>query len=278
MSWKEDGSNQLHIEGNQVCLTGEGKSKANAIWSTGGTGYWEFKLQGETGIWLGVSNEENFGAGYSVKGLFYGGPGNLSDGRGLLRGDWGPKLNDNDVVGMKVEQKDGCTDVSFSHNGQGLGTAFAIEDWNGPVHPTVCLSKPGQSVTIVPGDLSAANTTDSRKPGPGPLGNWAGKFKLSITRGISDFKLSAKVENNYQTSVAEAADGTLTPNVVIGTKKLASPENQELEKEVAKFLEGLTRFRREGDKLIAESSAGNQEFGYAPPAPPAKKTDIFWMK
>ena len=280
MSWKEDGSSQLRVEGNQVSHAGEGKSKANAIWSTGGSGYWEFKLQGETGIWLGLSNEENFAAGYSIKGLFYGGPGNLSDGKGLLRGNFGPKLNDNDVVGMKVEQKDGHTDVSFSHNGLGLGTAFNIEDWNGPVHPTVSLNSPGQSVTLLSGDMSAANTTNVSKPGPGPLGNWAGKFNLSITQGVSELKISSKVENNYLilTSAAAAADGILTPNVVVGTKKMASPENQELEKEVFKFLEGLTRFRREGDKLIVESSGGNQEFSHAPPVPPVLKTDIFWMK
>lgn len=277
MAWKDDGSGQLSVDGSQVSYTGEGKGKANALWSTGGTNYWEFKLQGEPGIWVGVSNEETFGPGYSIKGLFYGGPGNLSDGRGLIRGDWGPKLKGNDVIGMKVEQKDGRTDVSFSHNGLGLGTAFDIGDWSGQLHPAVCMDKPGQSVTLIPGDITG-NTADARAPGQDATGNWVGKFRLNVSRSSYDWRVTATVDNHYVTSVKESPDGTLTPNVVAGSKKLVSPEHQELEKEAVKFLEVLTRFKRDGDKLVVESSAGTQEFGYAPPAHPARKSDIHWMK
>jgi len=277
MSWKEDGSGNLSVEGAKVAYKGNGKEKSNAIWSTEGSGSWEFKLQGETGIWLGVTDEQHFAPGYNIKGLFYGGPGNLSEGGNLVRADWGPKLNDNDVVAMKVAQKDDRTDVSFSHNGLGLGTAFDISSWSGKLHPAVCLNKPGQSVTLVPGD-SNTNTADARAPQPDACGNWIGKFKLNVARRSNDYRVTATIENHYSTSVKESADGTLTSGIVAGSYKMASPENQEVEKHAVSILKGLSKFRREGDKLVVESTAGTEEFSYAAPAPAATISDISWMR
>ena len=37
------------------------------------------QVSGEEGIWLGVSSEDNFGPNYAMKGLFFGGPGNLRE-------------------------------------------------------------------------------------------------------------------------------------------------------------------------------------------------------
>ena len=116
----------------KIVCTGK-HEKANGIWSTGGSGCWEFKValyrlfirlldryyvkidmqmgnmrkkmdnqtitgyyvflsifksryfkflldkffqvSGKSGTWLGLCSKDKFGAGYGMKGLFYGGPG-----------------------------------------------------------------------------------------------------------------------------------------------------------------------------------------------------------
>ena len=69
------------------------EKKGNAIWMDKqegeGVHCWTFDISGGSGMWIGVGTEENFGSGYKLKGLLYGGPGNLSDGGALVSGHWG---------------------------------------------------------------------------------------------------------------------------------------------------------------------------------------------
>ena len=94
MTKRYDGSGNLTVSGAKVSFTGSGNSKGNALWSQGGTRSWEFKVTGSSGTWVGVSAEDKFAAGWGMKGLFYGGPGNLSDGSSLVTSRWGPKFGD----------------------------------------------------------------------------------------------------------------------------------------------------------------------------------------
>merc|ERR1712032_1659299 len=95
--------------------------------------------------WIGMGEEAKFGPGYQLKGLLYGGPGNLSDGSSLVTGHWGPKFATGDNIGMKVEVVDGATIVSFRHNEKPLGAAFSIEGWTGDkLRPVVSLGSKGQ--------------------------------------------------------------------------------------------------------------------------------------
>ena len=109
MAWKEDGSGQLVLDGAKV--TNIGGKKANAMWvdGQGGAGQWTFTLgpSGQGGVWVGVAEEERFGPGYQVKGLMFGGPGNLSDGSALIAGHWGPKVEAGDRLDMRLEVDDG---------------------------------------------------------------------------------------------------------------------------------------------------------------------------
>ena len=93
MTWRDDGTGNLTVSGAKVSFTGSGNSKGNAIWSQGGTGSWEFNVTGSSGSWVGVSAEDKFAAGWGMKGLFYGGPGNLSDGSSLVTSRWGYDLS-----------------------------------------------------------------------------------------------------------------------------------------------------------------------------------------
>eukprot|EP00951_Prasinocladus_malaysianus_P037098 scaffold395810_cov47-Prasinocladus_malaysianus.AAC.1 len=67
-------------------------SKANVLWRGPDAGviegehYWQFDVQQGRGVWVGLTAEAKFKSGYKCKGAFYGGPGNTSDGSGLITG------------------------------------------------------------------------------------------------------------------------------------------------------------------------------------------------
>ena len=52
-------------------------------------------------MWVGVCSDNKFGSSYGIKGLLYGGPGNLSSGGGLVIGGWGPKFKSGDTGFLK---------------------------------------------------------------------------------------------------------------------------------------------------------------------------------
>ena len=128
MTWTEDGSGNLIVSGEEVKHIGSEGKKANALWSKGGTGSWEFRISGQSGIWIGVSSPAKFGAGYGMKGLFYGGPGNLSDGSSLVAGQWGPKFEDGDVIGMRLEQLQILQPLPFLKTARGRVFHFIFLD------------------------------------------------------------------------------------------------------------------------------------------------------
>ena len=109
-----------------------------------------FQIEQGEGMWVGVTTDENFMWSYALKGLMYGGPGNLSSGGGLAQGGWGPTLKAGDTVDMKVNLVDNHLTVEFGRNGFYLGKAFDIEGWplSGPLRPVVSLSGEGNSLTI----------------------------------------------------------------------------------------------------------------------------------
>ena len=148
MAWKGDGNEGLSISGHSVQYGGgKGDAKGNALWTDqlASSSYVEFKVSGEPGTWVGVATEANFAAGWGLKGLFYGGPGNLSDGGSLVQSNWGPKFGAGDVIGMQVDQSADRVQIAFAKNGAGLGPAFDIAGWTaGPLHPTVSFNTAGQ--------------------------------------------------------------------------------------------------------------------------------------
>ena len=100
-------------------------------------------------MWIGLGTEDKFGPGYRLKGLLYGGPGNLSDGGSLVTGGWGPRLAQGDTVDMRMTLTGGSLRLEFGLNNSYLGTAFTIDNWTwGQAKPVVSLSSAGESVTI----------------------------------------------------------------------------------------------------------------------------------
>jgi len=277
--WTDDGSGKLTIAGPEAKYTGDKGSKGNAILNRGGTGSWEFKVGGDQGTWVGVSTEEKFGAGYGMKGLFYGGPGNLSDGSSLVTGHWGPKFGDGDVIGMRLEQEGDRTQLAFSKNGVGLGVAFDISGFScGEFRPAVSMDTTGQSVSITETKADLAAFKASSGPGVGVEGDWEGRFKLNVEKvGEGSWRLCAKVGNSINCTVTEK-DGKMVSGPIMSTKMMPPPHLQQLEQEVTSILEKLEGLRREGEELVVEG-AGKKEIckQHATGPGPADKSRVNWI-
>jgi len=280
MSWKDDGASKLEVDGTTVRFAGQNGGKANAIWSTGGTGYWELKVGGPPGTWVGVSSEDKFGAGYGMKGLFYGGPGNLSDGGALVTGHWGPQFGNDDVIGMRLEQAGDTTTLAYSKNGSPLGVAFQISGLSvGELRPAVSMSDAGQSVSIAAGSLpSLESMAKSNSPREGVEGAWQGRFSLNIEKtGDGSYRFNAKAGNSMACSVTEK-DGALSVSPIMSTKMMPPPHLQQLEQEVTNLLQGLTSFKREGNNLVLEGG-GAREVCQPDQGPGAAgREQIHWIK
>eukprot|EP00088_Acartia_fossae_P055165 TRINITY_DN6405_c0_g1_i2.p1 TRINITY_DN6405_c0_g1~~TRINITY_DN6405_c0_g1_i2.p1 ORF type:complete len:290 (-),score=83.98 TRINITY_DN6405_c0_g1_i2:121-963(-) len=279
MSWKEDGSGKVGVSGAEVECTGDCE-KANAIWSQSAIGYWEFKVSGKPGTWVGVCSQSKFGPSYDMKGLFYGGPGNLSDGNSLVTGHWGPKFGEGDVIGMRVEHAGGRTLIAFSKNGEGLGAAFDIEGWSEgkDLCPAVSMNSVGQKVCVSAGSMPAMVTMQKSTAGkPGVEGDWSGKFDVSIAKEGSKYRVSAKAGNTMNCLVEEGGDGKLKPGPIMSTRMMPPPHLQQLENEVNVILGSLQEFKRDGDKLVIVHGCGQEVMKPATGPGPAKKENVNWL-
>lgn len=218
-----------------------------------------------------------------MKGLFYGGPGNLSDGNSLVTGHWGPKFGDGDVIGMRVEHSAQGTVVAFSKNGAGLGTAFNIQGWGkgGSLCPAVSMDSDGQKVSITQVDMPEAGSmlASAARDSAGVEGSWAGKFKCDVSKeGENGWRVCASVGNNMSCLVEKGADGKLKCGPVISTKMMPPPHLRDLEREVSGILDSLVGWRREGDDLVLVHASGEEKLAPAKGPGPALIDNINWIK
>merc|ERR1712080_377901 len=264
----------------------EKKGNARFYHKGPGEAYWEFKVLGSGGFWLGVTTEANFGPMYSMKGLFFGGPGTLSDGGSLVQSRWGPKMEEGDVIGMRLEQKDGNTTLAFSRNGKGLGTAFDIQGWDeGVFVPAVSLEKPGQGVTI--NDMGGPDL-EYMQPQPEIRSTIEGTWKLNRP-GVEDHVFEMMKDPNGRwiahCTVANSmscdleGDGPeFKAGPVRSTMMMPPPHLDELEREMGALMEGITSVEWELGCIVV-TSGGNafrfKEFNKV--IKPATKDMINWM-
>jgi len=289
MSWTCDNSGNAVAEGATVRHGGAAgpEKKGNAMWGfSGGLGYWEFEVLGSGGFWLGVTTEEKFGPGYGMKGLFFGGPGNLSDGGSLVKGGWGPKVDQGDVVGMRLEQQGGNTTLAFSKNGKGLGTAFNIQGWEeGTFVPAVSLDKPGHAVSIRQGDVPSLESLNAND---GPRDTIEGAWKmardgvqdhvLEIAKEGSSWMAHCKVGNSMSCQL-QGEGPEFTAGGVRSTKMMPPPHLEQLENEMSSLLSGITRLEMEGGKL--KLTSGGHAVVFNPVSGckgAAGKDQVNWMK
>ena len=138
-------------------------------------------------MWIGVTLDDKFGTGYRLKGLLYGGPGNLSDGSSLAQGGWGPSLKAGDTVDMKVTLTlDSRLIVEYGRNGLNLGTAFDIQGWEEfrgqALRPVVSLGNKGDSVSIAMVTAAQEFPTEGLVPAEDDInGDWVHKDDQSYS-------------------------------------------------------------------------------------------------
>ena len=284
MAWREDGSGQLAVEGVEVRNTG-GK-KANAIWvaGEGGTGEWTWTLgrSGSGGLWVGVAEEARFGPGYQLKGLMFGGPGNLSDGSALVTGNWGPRLQPGDTLDMKLEVTGSAITLSFRHNNKPLGTAFDIANWTGgALRPVVSLTSKDQAITIAPSSLHADHFALRSEPREGDVeGKWSTEnVDLTIIKeSPTSWRVSAQVANTISATVSLTEDGRLTVGPLRTTLVAPPPHLQTREAAFSQLLSQLTKLTREGSNLVMVGR-DNLKLTLTPAIPlgPATREKIRWL-
>jgi len=286
MAWKGDGNEGLSISGHSVQYGGgKGDAKGNALWTDqlASSSYVEFKVSGEPGTWVGVATEANFAAGWGLKGLFYGGPGNLSDGGSLVQSNWGPKFGAGDVIGMQVDQSADRVQIAFAKNGAGLGPAFDIAGWTaGPLHPTVSFNTAGQGVEIATGNAAPASMARGTAPGADIEGDWeCAGFCMSVGKAPEPdcWRVSARVVNNLMFVVKRQNGKIVADGSPMSSTRMMGPEEEMAkEREVTTFLSKLTDIRRAGDDLVLEGAAGQQEvLKHVAGGGAATKAQINWM-
>jgi len=231
----------------------KGGSKCNALCEVGfssGTEYFEVEVVEGSGAFIGVSTKAGFAEGYKgykIKGLFFGGPGNLSNGSAGLRTQFGQEVKPGSVIGVTLDLTDEKTvGITFWEGDTCLGEAFkdCAREPGAMVFPAVCASHSGDRfklslkrnprkpklVTphpavgcwdlqrlVVDGELvnlDAALTIKGKGKGKGYAAEGEeskGNIVMAITsRDMKLFKISLRLANTLMTSVVvtTGADGT----------------------------------------------------------------------
>lgn len=222
----------------------KGGSKCNALCEVGfssGTEYFEVEVVEGSGAFIGVSTKAGFAEGYKgykIKGLFFGGPGNLSNGSAGLRTQFGQEVKPGSVIGVTLDLTDEKTvGITFWEGDTCLGEAFkdCAREPGAMVFPAVCASHSGDRfklslkrnprkpklVTphpavgcwdlqrlVVDGELvnlDAALTIKGKGKGKGYAAEGEeskGNIVMAITsRDMKLFKISLRLANTLMTSV-----------------------------------------------------------------------------
>ena len=307
MGWTVDTSGHAVATDEGVKHSGEkgAEKKGNAIWQdeqgAEGVYCWRFNILGGSNMWLGVSTEDKFGPGWALKGLLYGGPGNLAAGGGLISGHWGPKLVAGDVIDMRLEVSGDHTTLAFSKNGAGLGIAYDIKGWSwsgAALRPVVSLSNPEDSISMSSiADCGLESMLLGKDLPPGIAGDWEVEGEdtwcLAIDQeGDKQWWVAAMVGNTISCAVTKTDGGVFSPGPVMGSRMMAAvpmklapasgrmlppPRFKALEDSVTKLLTGLTNIAREGDKLVITAGDRVEKFSAAPGSVPVTKDQVSWM-
>jgi len=153
--WKDDGSGAVSpgASASEFVVSGaEAGTPTNALFdqSLSSGQYFEVKvLACASSPFVGVTTEAGFGKGWKCKGLFFGGPGNLSSGGALAQGEFGDEVKEGMTIGVHVEYTSELVNVTFYQNARCLGPSFTAPRLSTtPIFPVVHTSDDGDRFSI----------------------------------------------------------------------------------------------------------------------------------
>lgn len=287
--WLDDGSGSVNCFTDapefEIVGRAKGDSPTNARCTTSLSSgqYFEVDvLELQKSCFIGVSSSQGFAQGYKCKGLFFGGPGNLSSGGALVRGGFGEKITKGMVIGVLVQISAEAVTVTFYQNGRCLGPGFVAErSTPAEVFPVVSASSDGDRFAIRFPE-TAPDIRDRQPQGGGAShpaqGAWAleklmvgpelGEFPLSDKMegrmvvltveevGPGKFRFSVKVCNNMRAEASSQADESLAPfeSLKVGrpmsTKMMGPPGPMEVENLIGEGLGKLFKWLASGNCLL----------------------------
>lgn len=244
----DDGSGAVKAKHGQYVVQGKsaGDSPVNARFTKelASGSYFEVKvaeLKGSS-VFIGVGTEEGFKQGYRNKGLYYGGPGNLSDGSAASKLGFGDSVEKGDIIGVLLEK---CRIVSpvaeetitltLYHNKRCLGPAFVSQmaKPGSAIYPIVCSGADGDKFMLRFCSAPVQRLREPKKYNSPYEGDWAltkafvgpelREFPLATkvgprpvtmhveTKAPGVFMLSLKVANNMNFSASSAPNATYKP-------------------------------------------------------------------
>jgi len=289
----------------------KGSSKTNALCEVGfssGMEYFEIEVIEGSGPFIGVTTKPGFHEGWKIKGLFFGGPGNLSNGSAGLRTQFGQEVKTGSVIGVTLDlSNDKAVGLTFWEGDTCLGEAFkdCPREPGALVFPVVCANKSGDRFklslkrnprkpkTITPHpavgcwdlqrmvagelvNLDAALTVKGKGKGRGYVEGAEeskGNIVMTVTsRDSKVFKISVKLGNTLMTT-AELTGDELKFGMVAGTMMMAPPPLMDLEQRFCQSLPKITRWSITDSRL--ELRGGDVEMDFihydAPPVEPVSE-------
>mmetsp|Transcript_32047 Transcript_32047/g.90907 ORF Transcript_32047/g.90907 Transcript_32047/m.90907 type:complete len:304 (-) Transcript_32047:290-1201(-) len=299
--WVDDGSCKTKGDGNVVECVNEAKgdSKCNAMWKgddpdgvTAGEHYWVFKVMSGSGTWVGITTEAKFGPGYKCKGAMYGGPGNTSDGGGLVQGQFGEDVKEGDELGVLLSvgsTPDRTLSVFFFHNGRPLGEAFRIAQPDpAPLFPVVGFKTSPEKVAI-----TKCVPPEHRERALPKFEGLEGHFSLrscvaadgkeltfpdvsiQVHAQGSGYSLSVKAGNVLGGMVSPTSEGGWKGGPVRSTMMMCE-ETAEVEQFLSAALQNLNKFEGTDNAITVEApGTGTAVFERRdPPAPSPSSQDM----
>lgn len=179
-AWRDDGSNSIEDLGSSFRVrpvrhvsapVRPPRGPVNALFAVPleSASYFEVTCKEFSGApFVGIATEAGLAPGYKCKGLFYGGPGNLSDGSAALRTNFGDEVHQGDVIGVLIQRDGARLRMILYHNARCLGTAFETST-ESTIYPVVQAKDEGDLFSI---DFKEAPTSQTRQIADGKSGQW----------------------------------------------------------------------------------------------------------
>eukprot|EP00929_Paragymnodinium_shiwhaense_P005247 TRINITY_DN10693_c0_g1_i1.p1 TRINITY_DN10693_c0_g1~~TRINITY_DN10693_c0_g1_i1.p1 ORF type:complete len:342 (+),score=48.28 TRINITY_DN10693_c0_g1_i1:94-1026(+) len=290
--WKDDGSNAVETgaSSSELVVTAAVQgSPVNALFDQALASGQYFEIEAlacEEGPFIGVASGSGFAKGWKIKGLFFGGPGNLSTGSALARGEYGDGVAVGMRVGVLVEFDEQTVTATFYQDGRCLGPAFAARRLTAePIYPVVQAKEQGDRFLIRYAEAPVERQRQAKAGGTEhpAVGDWkldsissmdiASKMpegaratlRVSSESAKNHFGLHACVCNRINAKAQASGEVTSTgqeirvSGPVMATMMMGPEDMMEVETAVSAALQGLSHWQVGPETLVLQSSSGEMK-------------------